>query len=98
MPDQKRPTSPAAEDSRKQESWPEAYMECLERLKHPEPERLESLMRNELAGIERRRLIRHLLTGCPRCVKVTRRCWTLGSRPLAAAGEAGAADGSKLPE
>ncbi|HEY2738941.1 MAG TPA: hypothetical protein VGK45_11100 [Thermoanaerobaculia bacterium] len=75
-------------------------MEHLEYIEHPEPERLEGLMRNELAGVERRRLIRHLLTGCPRCVKVTRRCWMLGSRPLSGvvAGEAGAADGSKLPE
>ena len=89
----KHPTSPPQEDSRKREPRPKEYTEYPECLKHPEPERLEGLMRNELAGIERRRLIRHLLTGCPRCVKVTRRCWTLGSRPLA-----GTADGSKLPE
>ncbi|HEX3529627.1 MAG TPA: hypothetical protein VH988_21420 [Thermoanaerobaculia bacterium] len=79
-------------------------MEYPQYMEHPEPERLEGLMRNELAGVERRRLIRHLLTGCPRCVKVTRRCWTLGSRPLAGAvaveagAGAGTADGSKLPE
>lgn|GEM_PF-5152616 len=78
------PAPPTAGYSQKREPRLEEYTE------HPEPERLEGLMRNELSGVERRRLIRHLLTGCPRCVKVTRRCWTLGSRPLA--------DGSKLPE
>jgi hypothetical protein len=76
-------------------------------MEHPEPERLEGLMRNELSGAERRRLVRHLLTGCPRCVKVTRRCWTLGSRLLAGMPEAAnqidetdetdKIDGSRLP-
>lgn len=85
---------PSAGYSLKREPRLEEYTE------HPEPERLESLMRNELSGFERRRLIRHLLTGCPRCVKVTRRCWTLGSRSLAGATaeEVNAADRSKLPE
>jgi tetratricopeptide (TPR) repeat protein len=35
-------------------------------------------MRGELPAAERRELIRHLLTGCPRCTEVTRRCWALG--------------------
>ena len=57
---------------------------------HPDRGLLEKFMHDKVDAPERRLVVRHLLTGCPRCVKVTRRCWTLGSRPLA--------DGSKLPE
>ena len=35
-------------------------------------------MRNETEGEERRRVVRHLLAGCARCVAVTRRFWSLG--------------------
>lgn len=46
--------------------------------RHPDTGLLESLMRDELSAAERRGVVRHLLTGCPRCVAVTRRCWSLG--------------------
>jgi hypothetical protein len=47
---------------------------------HPAIELLELFMRGELTSPgERRRLVRHLLTGCPRCVAVTRRGWVPGS-------------------
>jgi tetratricopeptide (TPR) repeat protein len=46
---------------------------------HPETGLLEGLMRNELSAAERRSVVRHLLTGCPRCVEVTRRYWSFGS-------------------
>src|SRR5215813_10231741 len=82
---------PSSGASRKREPRSEAYTE------HPDPELLEGLMRNELSAAERRRLIRHLLTGCPRCVKVTRRCWMLGSRLLINVADT-AVDGSRLPE
>ncbi len=35
-------------------------------------------MRNDASAEERRRVVRHLLTGCPRCVEVTRHLWSLG--------------------
>jgi hypothetical protein len=45
---------------------------------HPNTEILELFMRGELTSPgERRRLVRHLLAGCPRCLAVTRRCWVL---------------------
>lgn len=45
---------------------------------HPNPGLLERFMRNETEGEERRRVVRHLLSGCARCVAVTRRFWSLG--------------------
>jgi len=49
---------------------------------HPDPLLLERFMRNETVGEERRQVVRHLLTGCERCVAVTRRLWRLGdARP-----------------
>ena len=45
---------------------------------HPEPLLLERFMRNETGSEESRRVVRHLLAGCERCVAVTRRLWNLG--------------------
>jgi len=50
---------------------------------HPDPDLVERFMRSELAGDDRRRIVRHLLTGCPRCVEITRRLWSLGDSPPA---------------
>lgn len=44
---------------------------------HPDPILLERFMRNEAEGEECRRVVRHLLTGCARCVAVTQRFWSL---------------------
>jgi hypothetical protein len=51
-------------------------------LSHPTAEELESFMRGELKRPAVSTLVRHLLTGCPRCVAVTRRLWNLGEAPL----------------
>lgn len=49
---------------------------------HPDPAVLESFLANGLTAPERRRVVRHLLAGCPRCVEVTRRAWHLpGAEP-----------------
>jgi hypothetical protein len=45
---------------------------------HPDSRLLERFMRSELPEQERRVVVRHLLTGCPRCVSVTRQIWSLG--------------------
>jgi hypothetical protein len=45
---------------------------------HPEPRRLGSFLRGQLSRTEVRDVVRHLLTGCPRCREVTRRLWMLG--------------------
>jgi tetratricopeptide (TPR) repeat protein len=45
---------------------------------HPDLGLLERFMRNETEGEESRRVVRHLLSGCARCVAVTRRFWSLG--------------------
>jgi hypothetical protein len=42
---------------------------------HPERRLLKGLLRGELDDAERRAVVRHLLTGCPLCVAVTRRSW-----------------------
>jgi anti-sigma factor RsiW len=50
---------------------------------HPAAETLEHFMRGELPQEEALAVVRHLLTGCPRCIAVTRRHWTRGDQPLA---------------
>jgi tetratricopeptide (TPR) repeat protein len=44
---------------------------------HPDTRLLEGFLRGELDPAESRAVVRHLLTGCPRCVEVTRRSWPL---------------------
>jgi hypothetical protein len=48
---------------------------------HPEPAQLQRFFRGELARDETSALVRHLLTGCPRCRQETRRLWGLGDPP-----------------
>jgi tetratricopeptide (TPR) repeat protein len=45
---------------------------------HPDPHLLEGFMRDHVGCDERRRIVRHLLAGCTRCLQVTRRFWRLG--------------------
>lgn len=47
---------------------------------HPGTALLEAFLRGELSAAECRTVVRHLLTGCPRCVEVTGRCWPPGSK------------------
>jgi len=47
---------------------------------HPDPALLEGLLRGELSAAECRTVVRHLLTGCPRCARITSECWSLGNR------------------
>lgn len=47
---------------------------------HPDTSLLEGLLRGELSAAECRTVVRHLLTGCPSCVQVTRHGWPLGSK------------------
>jgi len=47
------------------------------RQSHPHPTQLERFMRGELPGLVVRSIVRHLLTGCPSCLSVTRRLWVL---------------------
>jgi hypothetical protein len=47
---------------------------------HPDTSLLEGLLRGELSAAECRTVVRHLLTGCPRCVQVTRHGWPPGSK------------------
>ncbi len=49
---------------------------------HPDRGLLKRFLRNDADGPEKRRVVRHLLTGCPQCVAVTRAVWALaGGRP-----------------
>jgi len=47
---------------------------------HPDTALLEGFLRGELTAAETRTVVRHLLTGCPHCVKVTGRVWPPGSK------------------
>jgi hypothetical protein len=42
---------------------------------HPTKEDLERFMRGELFEQQPRTIVRHLLTGCRQCRRVTRRLW-----------------------
>jgi hypothetical protein len=46
--------------------------------KHPAKEDLTRFMRGELAPSEASPLVRHLLAGCAKCLKVTRELWSFG--------------------
>src|SRR5947209_7065177 len=53
------------------------------REEHPDRALLERFMRDDVAAAERLWVVRHLLTGCLRCVAVTRELWALaGGRPV----------------
>ncbi|HEX4965693.1 MAG TPA: hypothetical protein VF173_33085 [Thermoanaerobaculia bacterium] len=68
---------------------------------HPDPQLLERFMRNQADSPERRTVVRHLLSGCVRCVAVTRRLWGLGETKSGfpeLAGEEGAAYGRMLDD
>jgi len=43
---------------------------------------LERFMLGTLRGIEARIVVRHLLTGCQQCLKVTRQLWRFGDEAL----------------
>jgi hypothetical protein len=51
---------------------------------HPDPTQLERFMRGQLPELVVRCIVRHLLTGCPACLEVTRRLWALadGAPPM----------------
>lgn len=53
---------------------------------HPSRELLDRFLRGELRPPHSRRLVRHLIAGCARCLAETRRLWVaVGPRPAAAA-------------
>ncbi len=55
--------------------------------RHPPRELLERFLRGEVGPPESRRLVRHLITGCVRCLGETRRLWVaVRRRPEAQAG------------
>jgi len=43
---------------------------------HPKPDLLLRFLRGEVSASERRAVVRHLLTGCPECIAVTRPAWS----------------------
>jgi hypothetical protein len=57
-------------------------MTAVERSPCPEVSELGRFMRGGLSRPENLLVVRHLLTGCPRCVAVTRWWWNLGILPL----------------
>ena len=56
----------------KPESEPPAFLRS-----HPPAEQLERFMRGELPLPERLPIVRHMLSGCTECLKVTRPLWEL---------------------
>jgi len=51
---------------------------------HPEPAELLRFLRGEASQAEAQAVVRHLLTGCPQCVAVTRPVWRLAEHELLA--------------
>lgn len=45
---------------------------------HPSPDLLKQFVCSTVSVEERRRVVRHLLSGCPSCRKVTRELWLCG--------------------
>ncbi|HEX5759213.1 MAG TPA: hypothetical protein VF121_08465, partial [Thermoanaerobaculia bacterium] len=57
--------------------------------RHPSREHLARFVRGELAAVPAKRLVRHLLAGCGRCLAETRRLWTGSAPPGAGAAAEG---------
>ena len=53
-------------------------------MRHPRPVLLLRFLRGEAAPAESRAVVRHLLTGCPKCTAVTRPIWLLADGVLPA--------------
>ena len=68
-----------SENTSEHSSEPTSHLEG-HALQHPDTSLLEGLLRGELSAAECRTVVRHLLTGCPRCVAITGHCWPLGSK------------------
>jgi hypothetical protein len=49
---------------------------------HPSPQELVQFLRGELSGPDSRRIVRHLLAGCPVCVAVTAPIFRFAEGPL----------------
>lgn len=56
------------------------HLEARPERAHLAQDELLSLLRGELGGAERRRVVRHLLAGCPECQALGREIWGLGTR------------------
>lgn len=48
---------------------------------HPTEGQLSDLLRGDMPKDEVRAIVRHLLTGCSECLRVTRKLWNLGVLP-----------------
>jgi hypothetical protein len=59
-------------------------VESASRQAHPDSTQLERFLRGEASRAEVRSVVRHLLTGCPECVAVTRLVWGLAELRLKA--------------
>lgn len=51
------------------------------RWRHPHEKQLERFMRGELSPAETLPIVRHMLAGCTKCLKVTRPLWELMKKP-----------------
>ena len=61
---------------------------------HPDPRLLERFMRGEAFALERRSIVRHMLSGCPQCLAITRPLWRFADLPLITLG-GGAPEGEE---
>lgn len=50
----------------------------MSKAQHPSSELLERFLRHDTGAAENRQVVRHLLSGCPECQRVTRALWVLG--------------------
>jgi hypothetical protein len=47
---------------------------------HPTLDQLQGFLRGDIAAVESLAIVRHLMTGCPECVAVTRQSWLSAER------------------
>jgi hypothetical protein len=67
-----------------------AVVEAAGHRAHPDAGQIARFMRGESPQAEARLILRHLLTGCPQCLQVTRPLWRFGDEALLRLPEAGA--------
>jgi hypothetical protein len=61
---------------------------------HPRPDDLLRFLLGEASRAEAREIVRHLLTGCPQCLQVTRPLWRFGDEARLKISGAGAPAGA----
>lgn len=60
----------------------EAQNEARQERAHPAEDDFERFARGEVEAAEARRIVRHMLAGCPQCLALGRELWVFGNERL----------------